>query len=383
MTRVLVVGGGLAGGLLALRLAARRGVDVTVLERAPGLGGTHTWSFHATDLDPETSTLVAPLIERSWDGYTVRFPTHERRVGLGYSSIRSRALETAVRAACPHGVVTGADAVELTASGARLADGSWISADCVVDARGPTPARPRGAWGYQTFLGCDLELERPHGLREPILMDATVPQVGGFRFVYVLPWDERTVLVEDTCYGGPELMRESSRARIAAWARDRGWTVRRIVREEEGALPIPLSVRFDDAWEEGAAAPIGVRAGLFHATTGYSLPWAARLAGSIAALPRLDTAAVAAHVRALAEREWRRHAFFRLLNRMLFDAADDEARYVVLQRFYTFPDRLIARFYAGHLQWWDRVRLLSGRPPVPIARALRAAVPARTEGSRA
>lgn len=378
MTRVLIAGGGLAGGLLALRLAAkRRDVDVTILERAPTLGGTHTWSFHTSDLDGDAIALVGPLVERTWAGYAVRFPVHGRRVALQYASLRSERFDAAIRKALPHGVLTRAAVVAVTESGARLADGSWIAADCVVDARGPCTGQAHGVWGYQAFLGLDLELARPHGLAEPLLMDATVGQSGGFRFVYALPWGTQRILVEDTCYGGPELDREASRVRILQWAEREGWTVNGVAREEEGILPIPLAARLDDAWHEGPAAPIGVRAGFFHATTGYSLPWAARLAVSIAARPRLDTESVRAHVRAEAEREWESQGFFRLLNRLLFEAADDAARYRVLERFYRLPDALIARFYAGRLGWRDRVRLLSGRPPVPILRALRAAVPRR------
>jgi lycopene beta-cyclase len=375
MTRVLIAGGGLAGGLLALRLAAkRRDVDVTILERATALGGTHTWSFHTSDLDGDTIALVGPLVERTWAGYAVRFPAHRRRVALQYASLRSERLDAAVHKALPHGVLTRAEVVALGESGARLADGSWIAADCVVDARGPRTGPAQGAWGCQAFFGLDLELARPHGLAEPVLMDATIEQSGGFRFVYALPWGTQRILVEDTCYGGPELDREASRARVLEWARREGWIVNGVAREEEGVLPIPLTARLDDAWHEGPAAPIGVRAGFFHATTGYSLPWAARLAVSIAALPRLDTASVAAHVRARAEREWESQGFFRLLNRLLFEAADEAARYRVLERFYRLPDALVARFYAGRLGWRDRMRLLSGRPPVALLRAFRAAV---------
>ncbi|MEN9924724.1 MAG: hypothetical protein RL268_850, partial [Pseudomonadota bacterium] len=32
----------------------------------------------------------------------------------------------------------------------------------------------------------------------------------------------------------------------------------------------------------------------------------------------------------------------------------------------------IARFYAGKLTWTDRVRILSGKPPVPVGAAIRA-----------
>jgi lycopene beta-cyclase len=55
---------------------------------------------------------------------------------------------------------------------------------------------------------------------------------------------------------------------------------------------------------------------------------------------------------------------------MLFQAAAPEQRYRVMQRFYRLDAALIDRFYAGELRYRDHVRLLTGRPPVPITRAL-------------
>ena len=57
---------------------------------------------------------------------------------------------------------------------------------------------------------------------------------------------------------------------------------------------------------------------------------------------------------------------------MLFKAAHPVERYRVLQRFYRLPPALIARFYAGRSTLADKVRLLAGKPPVPIGRAVRA-----------
>jgi lycopene beta-cyclase len=55
---------------------------------------------------------------------------------------------------------------------------------------------------------------------------------------------------------------------------------------------------------------------------------------------------------------------------MLFSAADPSDRYKVLQRFYRLPKPLIERFYAGKLQARDKARILVGKPPVPIRRAM-------------
>jgi lycopene beta-cyclase len=55
---------------------------------------------------------------------------------------------------------------------------------------------------------------------------------------------------------------------------------------------------------------------------------------------------------------------------MLFRAAQPERRYRILERFYRLPEPLIERFYAARSTALDKVRVLSGRPPVPITAAL-------------
>jgi lycopene beta-cyclase len=125
-----------------------------------------------------------------------------------------------------------------------------------------------------------------------------------------------------------------------------------------------------DAFWRSDVPRLGVRAGLFHTTTGYSLPDAVSAADLIAGLDPLTPQRVYSEVRAMAERTWRERGFFRLLNRWLFRAAEPAGRAAVLAQFYTRPEPLIARFYGARLTNLDRLRLLTGRPPVPIWRAL-------------
>ena len=42
--------------------------------------------------------------------------------------------------------------------------------------------------------------------------------------------------------------------------------------------------------------------------------------------------------------------------------------------FYGLPEGLISRFYAGNSHVFDKLRILSGKPPVPVGEALRAAL---------
>jgi lycopene beta-cyclase len=57
---------------------------------------------------------------------------------------------------------------------------------------------------------------------------------------------------------------------------------------------------------------------------------------------------------------------------MLFKAAEPAARYRILERFYRLDPSLIGRFYAGTSTMIDKARVLTGKPPVPIRRAIRA-----------
>jgi len=266
----------------------------------------------------------------------------------------------------------GVEALEVKAETVRLVDGRRLAAPLVIDARGPRRSR-RLALGWQKFLGQEVRLETPHGLARPIVMDATVAQLDGYRFLYVLPLAPDQLLIEDTRYSdGPALDRTQLAADIAAYAAQQGWRIAGIVREEVGVLPIALAGDIEAYWaeSEGVAADAGMRAALFHPTTGYSSPDAARQAELIAALPHLTTAAARAALIEMSKTVWRARRFYRLLNRMLFRAAEPGQRYRVLERFYRLPQPLIERFYAGEATLADKARILSGKPPVPIRRAL-------------
>ena len=128
---------------------------------------------------------------------------------------------------------------------------------------------------------------------------------------------------------------------------------------------------FDAVWPEADdVARIGVRAGLFHATTGYSLPDAVRTAAALPAM--VDRPDLGAALRKRAAKAWRGQRFYRMLGAMLFRAADPAERFRIFQRFYRLSPGLIARFYAGRPGPADKLRLLSGKPPVPIRRAIAA-----------
>lgn len=385
---IVLAGGGLANSLLAYRLAQRHpALPLVLLEGAERLGGNHTWSFHEHDLTAAQHAWLAPFVVHAWPGYQVAFPRASRRLGSGYRSVTSERLHEVLMRALGPRVRLGARIERIEPTQVWLADGTRLAAHAVIDGRGARPS-PHLALGWQKFVGQELRLRAPHGLAEPVVMDATVAQHDGYRFVYLLPFSDDTLLIEDTYYSdGAALAPETLRERIAAYAQARGWVIERVLREEAGVLPIVLDGDAAAFWDEPDARGVarsGLGAALFHPTTGYSLPDAVRLADRIADGERFDAPALHALTRDASLAQWRAQRFYRLLNRMLFGAAAPEARYAVLQRFYGLPEPLIARFYAQRLTLADKARILSGRPPVPIGKALRAMMgavpPTSTQG---
>lgn len=370
---LILVGGGLAAGLIAWRLALDRpDLRVAVVERDGRIGGRHTWSFFDGDVSEADRAWLRPATAHRWEaGYDVFFHGLNRSLRTPYNSLASDRLHDAVAPLLAGRLIAG-EAIEVAPDRVTLSDGRILTATGVIDARGPA-ATPHLDLGWQVFLGRTLKLTEPHGLTRPTIMDATVGQGDAYRFVYLLPFDETTVLVEDTCYAdAPTLDRDLIRTRIDAYARSRGWAVEAVVAEEEGVLPIVLDGDIDGFWTEGeTVARVGLAAALFHPTTGYSLPDAVATARMIAGMSDLSSAALRAATEARSKSLWADRAFYRLLDRMLFRAAEPGERWKVLRRFYGLPEGIVRRFYAGRSTALDKVRLLAGKPPVPVVKALR------------
>ena len=360
----LLIGGGLQNALIALAVLARDpGARVCLVERGAAVGGNHLWCFHGFDLTEAGQALVDPLVVRRWSGYSVRFPQFERRLDTPYSAVSSERVAQHVREVFERRprceLLLGHSAVLVEANGATLRDGRELRARVVIDARGPAAHSNEHIVGYQKFVGLELELEEPTTLDEPIVMDATVRQEDGFRFVYALPLTPQRVLVEDTYFAdGPELDLGLLRIRALSYAQDLGLSVARIAREETGALPLPSGAR-----PPRATSPLlaGYAGGWFHPTTGYSFPVAARLALHVAS--STPETLFDARFQALSREHARQQRYAFLLNRLLFQAASAEARRNVLERFYKLPEPTIARFYALSTTGFDRARILCGRPP--------------------
>ncbi|RIV90683.1 lycopene cyclase, partial [Aurantiacibacter xanthus] len=276
---IAIVGGGLAGGLIALAVAqARPDLTLRLIEAGAQVGGNHRWSWFASDLPAGGEALLAPFARTVWDhGYDVRFPGHSRHLASRYCSLASGDFAATLARELPADtILTGAEAAGLDAGGVTLTDGTRIAARAVIDCRGFTPTATLSG-GCQVFMGRHLRLARPHGVTAPMIMDATVAQLGGYRFVYVLPLDEHEVFIEDTYYQDePVLDPAALSSRLDAYAEAHGWTGE-ILSSETGILPVITGGDFAACQAEQRIAGVamaGARGGFVHPLTSYTLPFA-------------------------------------------------------------------------------------------------------------
>jgi lycopene beta-cyclase len=358
---ITILGGGLAGGLIARALVLRRPeIAMQIVEQNGHLGGNHIWSFFDGDVAESDRWLLDGLVTHRWPAYDVAFPARRRTIRHWYNSVISEQFDGVLRAELGDRIIHG-DANRVGHSGA------------VIDARGPGDLGTLDC-GWQKFVGMNFHFDRPHGVERPIVMDATVDQIDGYRFVYVLPFGPDELFVEDTYYSDtPDLDAAALRERIIEYVATQGWDVTPGDRFETGVLPVIMGGDFEAYWAStGPGAKAGMRAGLCQPTTGYSLPDAVRLASAIARADDLSPDGLARLTHDHARKAWAERGFYRLLDKMLFKAALPGERYRVLERFYGLSPELIGRFYAARSTLGDRMRILAGRPPVPIGRAIRA-----------
>lgn len=380
-----IVGAGLAGGLMALALRLKRpDLDVRLIEGSNCVGGNHLWSFFSRDIARADRWIVEPLVSHGWADYDIKFPARQRTLNSPYYSIESEQLDRVVRAAMPaHAVMLGCRVMGASPTAVVLAGGDRVEAKGVIDARGSGDLSTLEL-GWQKFVGREFELAAPHDVARPLVMDATVEQADGYRFVYVLPFSPTRLFIEDTYYSDtPDLGRPAAGSgqnsdpivtRIDNYATAHGWAPTAMLREESGALPVALGGDFDEYWKSGGnkVAKAGMRAGLFHPTTGYSLPDAVRTAALLARATDFSGAALHELLHGFARSTWRGRGFYRILDKMLYRAGEPEERYRILEHFYRLNPALIGRFYAGQTTMLDKARILSGKPPVKIGAAWKA-----------
>ena len=274
MVDLAVVGCGLAGALVVLRLADSpwlAGRRVAVIDPRP-LTGRH-WCYWGPG-------SISAADDATWDRLVVRDESGPINVSVQrnrYRSLSGDRLQDLLDAALRRSEFLDLRGASVTNTGddghLTLANGHSMHAEQILDSR--SARAPRGT-ALLSFAGTTVA-----GPPGPVtLMDLTVDQPGnGVAFGYRVPRASGT-LVEIACFssGPPDLDPEHIL---------RSWTGSTVPLTEQSAYPL----QFTGPRRIGRRLLIGRRAGVLRAATGYAtVPLARDAAAIVASLERSGTA---------------------------------------------------------------------------------------------
>ncbi|MGZ3691856.1 MAG: lycopene cyclase family protein, partial [Pseudobdellovibrio sp.] len=250
----------------------------------------------------------------------------------------------------------------------NLPEGS-VGYDLLIDARGAVYPASQIA-GYQKFVGLEIDFSGAHGLKNPILIDAQVPQTDGFRFFYCLPLSETRMLIEDTRYSTVPQVNESEYIeQIKLYAERKFSNHFKIERTETGILPLTKSKT--DLVSDRNLITVGTRAGLFHPVTGYSIPFAVKTSDFIAQQLQKNSAGISeAYYQFHSDIQKQLSLFFKL-NFVMFSVASDEERIKLFEHCYTRPDFIVRRFYQGRMSIFEKFLFFIAKPPVSVSKLIK------------
>src|SRR3954468_4651667 len=195
---ILIAGGGLAGSLAALAMARHRpDVPVMVVEERATFGGEGLRIFSQAELGEEGGALIGPLAIDRWPGFYVAFPNFSRKLKGEMASFGPKEIHRAMTEALkPASYRLGTKVVAVREDALVLDGGETIKAEGAIDARGQT-AMSSLELLYEARLERDYRFAAPHRVDRPVLIDATVDQIGGFRFFECVPLSDVRLLVAD------------------------------------------------------------------------------------------------------------------------------------------------------------------------------------------
>ncbi len=281
---VLIAGAGLSGLSLAVALLDAGLPDsarlVLVDPRETLSGADRTWCFF--DLVPHA---FEPAITHRWSRWRVRNGGHEvtrSAPGVAYCRIPGErfydlALERLAAAGRRVEIMLGVSVENLHTRGAHVdvhTGGGVLRARLAMDSRPPSLTRAtddgRDVHLLQHFRGRIVRSTEPvFEVDTATLMDFDVSQADGIHFVYVLPLDPHTALVESTFFTGRLLPDAVYEGAIGSWLSQRHpGAVFQTISHESGV--IPMTTKPFDAWPSPRVVRIGTAGGHVKPSSGYA-----------------------------------------------------------------------------------------------------------------
>ncbi len=390
---IAIIGGGLAGLSLAVRLAAPRfqHLRVVVLEPRIQYVRDRTWCYWANS-GAENGQGHAPhpfqtSVAIRWPSWEVMCgevgtPSYETISNTGqhcYEMIPAdrlygdaeRLITSSTHVKLLKGVtVIGAsnklDQVEIHTSIGK------INAGRVFDSR-PPATLSKAAW-IQRFQGFELESDTPiFNVNRATLMDFSVTsaadsRAGRVHFIYVLPLSDRRALVEDTWFA---LLNDACddvdyQSQIKRYLKRRfGLERYQVLHREQGVLP--MDPELQPSKVSGRIIKIGAGGGMARASSGYAFFETQRACDAI--VEKLAESNLMAEEFQLPRWRsdvsyWMDAVFLRVLKE--YPAL---APKIFFDLFARVPPDALARFLSGVATPLDVARIVSACPKIPFLKA--------------
>ncbi len=371
----VILGAGCAGlSLCYYLLESEVEAPILILDRKTRFDDDRTWCFWDVE-----DTLFSHLEIRNWNSWSVHdgardiFHTSQ---AYSYRCITAASFyEYALKNIAKHTNVKlqlGADVEGYEERGAETrvstADRTY-QASYVFDGRGLSSgskifetARREAVWIPQQFTGLRLRTARP--VFDPsscTLMDFSVSQERGLRFMYVLPFGEREALVENVYLSEPGIARETYRTEISEYLRDTYGLAPQdyiVDGEERGYIPM---TDYQFPRRIGRAYSIGMLGGQTRPSTGYTF---LRIQRYCRALARSLTERGASPLRIESRRfDILDQVFLRFMMRY-----PERCPSVYARMFGRVPPEPLVRFLTEKSTLTDELSLVMALPKIPFLR---------------
>jgi lycopene beta-cyclase len=275
---IAVIGGG-ASGLSLLYALHLQGIlanyTVILIEPESKTSNDRTWSFWTDTTDPAWQ-MFSSTVSHRWSELDSAHNQRQKMDPYSYAQIRSKDFYRFINYALESysNITRCKDSVKQLKLGEfaelDLSLGGKIEANLVFDSRPPKLKDPNLIW--QSFVGYRISTKASFNAEVCTLMDFNVPQKNGLQFMYWLPTGADEGLIEFTRFGDEVLTEAESKPIIDAYLKKMGVLNYEVEEKEINKIPMTLSLNSAKKRHpfRSIYIPIGVRAGVVKASTGFA-----------------------------------------------------------------------------------------------------------------
>lgn len=275
----LFIGLGAANSLLILTLyksGLLEGKTIAIIEPSSKLSDKKTFCFWSTKEELVTLNLEE-LASCSWQQVKITAITKQSIQPLSYYHVKGTDLTNKTKEVLSQCEVThfsstldntpniGSDYIEVTTGG------SVIQCHKVFDSRPPAFSKleKNQSHLHQSFYGWKIKADKQaFDTSSMVLMDFKIPQNHATQFIYFLPFESDTALVELTRFGKEKLTKEEANTILQDYVQQFG-TNFETLEVEVGVIPMHSGkievAEFGENWIN-----MGARANLLKCSTGYA-----------------------------------------------------------------------------------------------------------------